>query len=150
MMKRFWMAVLLAWATPALVLAETGASQAKKAPKAKFDPATVITVSGTVLGEQRIDHGKGPKAVRIVVKVGDEQVSVQLGPDAYVDKQKVKLTAGDQVSVKGSKVAYGDRYGLIAQSVTRGGETVIFRDAKGKPAWKVATAGTQGAASDQS
>ena len=66
-----------------------------------------MTVNGTVLGEQRVEHGKGPKAVRLVIKVGDEQVSVQLGPDVCVDKQNVKFAAGDEVTVKGSKFTYG-------------------------------------------
>ena len=149
-MRTLSLLALLAVLIPAPAFAESTPPAGKPPAKAKFDPATVITVSGTVLGEQRVDHGKGPKAVRIVVKVGDEQVSVQLGPDTYVDKQKVKLAAGDQVSVKGSKVAYGGKYVVIAQSVTRGTETVVFRDPKGKPAWKVASAGTPGAASDQS
>jgi hypothetical protein len=150
MMKRFWMAILLACATPALVHAESSATSGKKASKAKFDPATVVTVAGTVLGEQRVDTGKGPKAVRLVIKVGEEQVSVQLGPDSYVDVQKTRFAVGDTVSVKGSKFTYNNKYGLIAQAVTRGTETVVFRDPKGKPAWKVATAGKPGAASDQS
>jgi hypothetical protein len=149
-MRTISLLALLAVLTPVPAFAESTPPAGKPPAKAKFDPATVITVSGTVLGEQRVDHGKGPKAVRIVVKVGDEQVSVQLGPDTYVDKQKVKLAAGDQVSVKGSKVAYGGKYVVIAQSVTRGTETVVFRDPKGKPAWKVASAGTPGAVSDQS
>ncbi len=127
--------VLLATLAPAHALAETGA---KKAGRAKYDPATVVTVSGTVLGEQRVDTGKGPKAVRLVVKVGEEQVSVQLGPDSYVNGLKVKFAPGDLVSVQGSKFTYGDKYGIIARSVTRGGDTVTFRDAKGKPAWKAA------------
>ena len=149
-MRTLSLLALLAVLTPAPAFAESTPQAGKPPAKAKFDPATVVTVSGTVLGEQRIDHGKGPKAVRLVVKVGDEQVSVQLGPDVYVDKQKVKFAAGDQVSVKGSKVAYGGRYGVIAQSVTRGTETVVFRDPKGKPAWKVATAGNPGAPADHS
>ena len=127
------LALLIALA-PAPVLADSTAAAGKPA-KAKFDPATVVTVTGKVLGEQRVDNGKGMKAVRLVIKVGDEQVSVQLGPDSFVDGQKTRFVAGDEVTVKGSKFTYSNKYGLIAQSVTRGTETVVFRSAKGKPAW---------------
>ena len=139
-MRILSLAVLLAALAPAPALAETAPAGGKGAGKAKFDPATVVTLSGKVLGEQRVDHGKGPKAVRLVVKVGDDQISVQLGPDSFVDGQKVRFAAGDEVTVKGSKFTYGggSKFGLIAQSVTRGSDTVTFRSAKGKPAWSVA------------
>lgn len=139
-MRTVSLVALLAILAPAPALAESAAPSGKPA-KAKFDPATVVTVSGRVLGEQRVDHGKGKKAVRLVILVGEEQVSVQLGPDSYVDGQKTRFVKGDEVSVKGSKFVYANKYGLIAQAVTRGAETVVFRDARGKPAWKVATQG---------
>ena len=136
------LALLLALAS-APALADSTAAAGKPA-KAKFDPATVVTVTGKVLGEQRVDSGKGIKAVRLVIKVGDEQVSVQLGPDSFVDGQKTRFVAGDEVTVKGSKFTYSNKYGLIAQAVTRGTETVVFRSAKGKPAWNSASTGKAG------
>ena len=63
-MRTLSLLALLAVLTPAPAFAESTPPAGKPPAKAKFDPATVITVSGTVLGEQRVDHGKGPKAVR--------------------------------------------------------------------------------------
>jgi len=144
-MRTLSLLVLLAALAPAPAFAEAAPPAGKSSPKARFDPATVVTVTGKVLGEQRIDNGKGKKAVRLVIKVGDDQVSVQLGPDSYVDGQKIRFAAGDEVTVKGSKFVYSNKYGLIAQAVTRGTETVVFRSAKGKPAWSSASAGKPGA-----
>ncbi len=135
-MRTLSLIALLAVLAPAPALADATPSAGKKASRARFDPATVVTVTGTVLGEQRIETSKGPKAVRLVIKVGEEQVSVQLGPDTFVDGLKTRFAPGDEVTVKGSKFTYSGKYGLIAQVVTRGTETVVFRDAKGKPAWK--------------
>ena len=126
---------LLALLSPAAGRAEGDAVKARKPAKVKYDPATVVTLSGVVLGEQRVDAAKGQKGVRVVIKTGDQQVSVHLGPDSWVDRQKVKLAKGDEVTVKGSKFTYDDKYGVIAQTVTRGGETLVLRDAAGKPAW---------------
>ncbi len=137
-MKMLRTVLLLAALAPALAVAEGEAVQARKGAKVKWDPSTVVTLTGTVLGEQRVDHGKGAKAVRVVLKAGDQQVSVQLGPDSYVDKQKVKLAKGDEVSVRGSRFTYEGKAGIIAQVVTRGGETLVLRDAAGKPAWGAA------------
>jgi hypothetical protein len=126
---------LLALLSPALASAEGDAVKARKPAKVKYDPSTVVTLSGVVLGEQRVDAAKGQKGVRLVIKAGDQQVSVHLGPDTWVDRQKLKIAKGDEVTVKGSKFTYDDKFGVIAQTVTRGGETLVLRDAAGKPAW---------------
>jgi len=134
-MKGLSILLLLAALVPGPVLAQAESSTAKKGAKVKFDPSQVTTVTGTVLGDQRVDHGKGAKSVRLVLKVGEEQVSVHLGPDTWLDHQKLTFAKGDQVTVKGSKFTYEGKYGLIAQSVTRAGETFVLRDAAGKPIW---------------
>ena len=149
-MRILTLLALLAVLAPVPGFAETTASAAKKAARAKFDPATVVTLTGTVLGEQRVQTKNGLKAVRLVVKVGDQQVSVQLGPDSFVDGQKTRFAPGDEVSVKGSKFTYSNTYGLIAQAVTRGTDTVVFRDAKGKPAWKAPPQGHASAGTNHS
>ena len=117
---------------PSLAHAE---STGKKSGKAKFDPTTAVTVNGTVIGEQRVENAKGAKAVRLVIKVADEQVSVHLGPESWIDKQNVKLTAGDEVTVRGSKFTYSGKYGIVAQWVKKGDATMTLRDANGKAAW---------------
>jgi DNA/RNA endonuclease YhcR with UshA esterase domain len=131
--KTFLVAMMIALIAPAITHAE--ADGGKKAGKARYDPAKVVTVKGTVLGEQKVDNGKGAKAVRLVLKVGDDQVSVHLGPDSWVDKQALKFTRGDEVTVKGSKFTYENKYGLIAQVITRGDASMVLRDGSGKPAW---------------
>ena len=106
-MRILSLVVLLAALVPAPAFAETFPGRREGRGKAKFDPATVVTLTGKVLGEQRVDHGKGPKAVRLVVKVGDDQNLGQLGPDSFVDGQKVRFAAGDEVTVKGSSSSTG-------------------------------------------
>lgn len=134
-MNRIPMLLMLAALVPAPALGQAENTPSKKAAKVKFDPATVVSVTGTVLGERRTDHGKGTKSVHLIMKVGEDQVSVHLGPDSWMDRQKMKLAKGDELTVKGSKFTFGGKYGVIAQSVTRGGDTLVIRDAAGKPAW---------------
>jgi hypothetical protein len=134
-MKRSSVLLLVAMLAPQPVLAKAESGAARKPAKVKFDPAKVVTVNGLVLAEQRVDHGKGVKSVRLILKVGGEQLSVHLGPDTWVDRQKVRFAKGDEVAVKGSKFTYDGGAGLIAQSVTRGGDTLVVRDTSGKPAW---------------
>jgi hypothetical protein len=134
-MKSLSILLLVATLAPQSVFAQAESPASKKPAKVKFDPAKVVTVNGTVLAEQRVDHGKGTKSVRLIVKVGEEQVSVHLGPDTWVDRQKVKFAKGDEVTVRGSRFTYDGGSGLIAQSVARGLDTLVIRDAAGKPAW---------------
>ncbi len=134
-MNRSSVLLLLALLALAPVPARADSPPPRTAAKVRFDPSKVVTVSGTVLGEHRADHGKGVKSVRLVVKVDSEQVSVHLGPDTWVDRQKPTFAKGDEVTVKGSRFDYDGGVIIIAQSVTRGGETLVLRDATGKPAW---------------
>lgn len=135
MLERHSILLVLAAFVPALAFGQTEAPAARKIAMVKFDPAAIMSVSGTVLGERRTDHGKGTRSVHLILKVGDDQVSVHLGPDTWVDRQGIKFAKGDELTVKGSKFTYAGRYGLIAQSVTRGDATLTVRNAAGKPAW---------------
>lgn len=100
-----------------------------------FDAKAVTTVSGTVVGENRVDRGMGHKGVHLVVKTADGELVVHLGPDFYVDAQPVKLAAGDAVTVKGSRITFDGKPTLLAVTVTKGGTTITFRDDLGRPAW---------------
>jgi len=135
MLKELSILLVLAAIVPAPAFGQAEAPPARKPAMVKFDPATVVSVSGTVLGERRTDHGKGMKSVHLILKVGEDQVSVHLGPDTWVDRQDIKFAEGDELTVKGSKFTYGGNYGLIAQSVKRGDATLTVRSAAGKPAW---------------
>lgn len=125
--------LLLALAAP--VTAQEGGGAHKARATVHFDPAKVVTVNGTVLGERRTDTRSGAKAVHLVVKVGEDQISVHLGPASWIDGQKLKLAKGDEITVKGSRFDYDGRYGLIAQTVSRGSDSMLLRDASGKPTW---------------
>ncbi len=106
-----------------------------------FDPATVVTVTGTVLGETRVDRGMGHSGVHLSLKTADGEIPVHLGPDFWVDRQAVKIAKGDEITVKGSRVTFEGKPALIAETVTKGGATLVLRDAKGVPAWQGQGAG---------
>ncbi len=121
-MKRPSIVLVLALLALSPVPALADAPAARKPARVRFDPAKVVSVAGTVLGEHRVDHGKGVK-------------SVHLGPDTWVDRQKLTFEKGDEVTVTGSRFTYDGGVVIIAQSVTRGADTLVVRDAAGKPAW---------------
>ena len=134
-MRNLWLALALFALAPTSTLAQGGPPPGKGSARRMYDPATVVTMSGTVTGETRVDRGHGHKGVHLTLKTAEGEIQVHLGPDSYVDRQKVKIAKGDEVTVKGSKFTYDDKFGVIAQTVTRGGDTLVLRDAAGKPAW---------------
>lgn len=134
MKKTLLLALLVA--APALSLAQGGPPPGKGPGAMRmFDPATVVTVQGTVLGESRIDRGMGHSGVHLSVKTADGEIPVHLGPDFWVDKQTVKFAKGDEITVKGSKITFEGKPAIIAETVTKGASTLVLRDAQGVPAW---------------
>jgi hypothetical protein len=134
MRKSVLLALLVA--VPALVLAQGGPPPGKGPGAMRlYDPSTVVTLTGTVVGEKRVDRGMGHSGVHLVVKTAEGEIPVHLGPDFWVDQQAVKFAKGDEVTVKGSKISFEGKPAIIAESVTRGASTLVLRDAKGVPAW---------------
>jgi hypothetical protein len=129
------MVLALAALAPARSLAQGGPPPGKGSAHRMYDPATVVTVSGTVTGETRVDRGRGHKGVHLALKTADGEIPVHLGPDSWVDQQKVKIAKGDAITVEGSKVTFEGGPAIIARSVTKGGETLVLRNPDGIPVW---------------
>jgi hypothetical protein len=126
----WWIPVIAALAAPDAL------AQARRANAERiFDPATVTTVEGEISEVQRIPRGRRYEGIHVVLSTGSETLDVHLGPDAYVDRQKMKLAKGDSVEVTGSRVTLDGKPAIIAQEVSRGDERIVLRDASGTPAW---------------
>ena len=56
---------------------------------------------------EKFSPGRGgpPQGLRLRVKSAQETILVVLGPIVYVEKQNVKIEAGDRVEVKGSRMS---------------------------------------------
>jgi hypothetical protein len=61
-------------------------------------------------------------------------LSVLVGPQWFIDEQKMKLAAGDTVEIKGVKASRG-RDIFIAAEIKKGREVMTLRDENGRPAW---------------
>ncbi|HEX5530394.1 MAG TPA: DNA-binding protein [Methylomirabilota bacterium] len=101
-----------------------------------YDPKTVETVSGEVVKVDRITPMRGMSSgVHLVVKTDKGDVSVQLGPQWYLENQDVKIQPKDKVEVKGSRVTVQGQPALIAAEVKKGDEVLKLRDEAGIPMW---------------
>jgi hypothetical protein len=105
--------------------------QPKKMPIPKWNPATVETVSGKLVGVWR------DKQYGVVVGVDtdkDDVVLLSVGPAYFIDP-KITFAAGDQLEATGSRVHYHERVEMLVSTLKRGDLTVHVRSQKGKKRW---------------
>jgi len=102
-----------------------------------YDPKTVETISGEVVSvEQMAPPRKGMgSGVHLMVKTDKDTISVHLGPQWYIERQDTRIRPKDKIEVKGSRITFDNRPGIIAAEVHKGDEMLILRDANGVPAW---------------
>jgi DNA/RNA endonuclease YhcR with UshA esterase domain len=135
---KVWMAVVLALA---LVLVVTPALAAgKPAPQAgvpRYDPATEVTIKGTVDEvRDRQCPVSGGMGSHVVLKLGnDKTIEVHLATTKFVKTYDLVFNKGDQIEVTGSKVVFEGVETIFAREVKRGNDTFVFRDKEGSPVW---------------
>lgn len=110
-----------------------------------YDPKTVETVSGEVVSVEHI-QGKGRgqarggrgtgSGVHLILKGDKEEIAVHLGPSWYLDKQTLKVAAGDHVEVRGSRILFEGKPAIIAAELKKGDQSLKLRDDNGVPAWR--------------
>jgi hypothetical protein len=100
-------------------------------PGRNYDPSKEQTVTGVVLGIQKVAHGGRREGIHLNLKTPDGQVVVLLGPVFYIEKQTLKINQGDEITVTGARQ---DAL-LVAREVRKGSETLQLRTATGAPLW---------------
>lgn len=101
-----------------------------------YNPATVETITGTVESVDKFTPMKGMySGIHLMVKTDKETISVDLGPEWYIERLDTKIEKGDKIEVKGSRATVAGKPAIIAAEVKKGDNVLILRDASGIPAW---------------
>jgi hypothetical protein len=101
-----------------------------------YNHTTIETVSGTVESVDKVTPMKGMyNGIHLMVKTDKETISVDLGPEWYIERLDTKIEKGDKIEVKGSRVTLSDKPAIIAAEVKKGDSTLVLRDSAGIPAW---------------
>jgi len=105
----------------------------------KYDPATEITVKGTV-GEVKLVPPTGGKPIAyLMTKTGPDKekdtVQIFLCPKSFLEQMGIAFKVDEAIEVKGSKVKQDGMDLILARELVKGGETLTFRFPDGKPAW---------------
>lgn len=114
---------------PAMALAQTNFDL-------RYDPQSVVAISGTVLTTIDYHPGNpvlGPKAV--VVSSNNRIYTVFLGPGSYLNQIGFLPSSGSSISVTGSLRNVSGNVYLVAQSATLSSGTFNFRTSSGVPLW---------------
>jgi hypothetical protein len=101
----------------------------------KYDPASEVTVQGTV--EEVTEH-TGPMGwtgTHLALKTEKETLEVHLGPSAFLAEKEFAFAMGDPVEVTGSKVKLEGADVLLARTIKKGDKTLTLRNAAGIPMW---------------
>jgi hypothetical protein len=101
-----------------------------------YNPETVETLSGEVLGVEKITPMERMSAgVHVLLKTEGKTIPVHLGPVWFIERQDVRIKKGDKIEVTGSKVMMRDKPTIIAAEMKKGDEVLILRDEDGIPVW---------------
>jgi hypothetical protein len=101
-----------------------------------FDPATVATISGTVVSVDKVKPIKGMySGIHLTLKSEKGNIDVHLGPEWYIERLDTKILKGDAIEVKGSQVTIAGKPALIAAEVKKDDNILVLRDNNGIPAW---------------
>jgi hypothetical protein len=104
----------------------------------RYDPATEVTVTGTVEEVKELDCAECPRGTQgthITLQTSDQSLDVHLGPTSYLADQEFTVGKNDRIEVTGSKIKEEDAEVILARQVKKGDQTVTLRDAQGVPAW---------------
>jgi hypothetical protein len=101
----------------------------------KYDATTETKMKGTIEELKLPEKGHEKDIVHLVMKNGDETVDIYLCPKSFMDDMGVTFSKGDEISFTGSKIKQDGSDMVLARQVSKGQDTLILRDDKGKPVW---------------
>ncbi len=106
-----------------------------------YNPATEITVKGTVDEVNEFSQRGGARGIHVRLKTNQGTLDVRLGPSGFLAAKGLTVEKGDHIEVTGSKVTYNQVEAVLARVVKKGDTVVTLRDPDGVPLWAGAQSG---------
>jgi hypothetical protein len=123
-----------------VVLAVIAVATSVLAQSAKYDPASELSVSGTI---RYVLSGTGPDGtvgVHLEVTTANGPVRVHLGPAMFIGMNNFSFLTDDHVQITGAIVNHSGDSAVWARTVVKDGKTLTLRNPDGTPRWPAATA----------
>lgn len=133
---KIWIGGVALFTAGMLGLALSRGIRSLKKYRRKFDPDTLDEISGQIIdayySKESIHDTRG---VILFMEFEDEIIEVHLGPSWYIDRQFKPFKAGEEITVRGSRIDYNNQEILVAQTIKRGKKKFKLRDDEGSPFW---------------
>jgi hypothetical protein len=103
-----------------------------------FNPQTVEKLDGKIESIEKVTAGRMdiPARVLLKLKTAKETLTIYLGPDWYLEQQPAKLSPGDYIMVRGSRIMMNDQPVLLPNEITKNNHVLKFWDDQGRPMWR--------------
>lgn len=103
-----------------------------------YNPKTVEKLDGKIESLEKVTAGRMdiPARVLLKLKTAKETLTVYLGPDWYLESQPAKLSPGDYVQVRGSRIMMNNQPVILPNEITKNSHVLKFWDDQGRPAWR--------------
>lgn len=103
-----------------------------------YKPETVEKLDGKIETMETVTAGRTdiPARVLLKLKTKKETVTIYLGPDWYLESQKVKLSPGDYIQVRGSRIMMDDQPVILPNEIIKNSKVLKFWDDQGRPQWR--------------
>jgi hypothetical protein len=105
----------------------------------KYDMKTEAKFKGTVDEVNIVPLGAKKELRELIIKAGEEKIYIYVCPKTFEDEIGVSFSKGDEIAVTGSKVKQEETDVILARELTKGTDTLVFRDGKGNPVWDART-----------
>jgi hypothetical protein len=99
-----------------------------------YDPATEVTVTGTVAQVLRHTPERRREIHLLLDTAPGKQLEVHIAPAYFLAWKQFTFERGDRLELVVSKAKNEPHY--LARSVTKGARTLVLRDPSGKPLWR--------------
>ena len=103
-----------------------------------YNPKTVEKLDGKVESIEKVTAGRMDIPARILLKLktAKETITVYLGPEWYQEQQGLKLSPGDYLQVRGSRITMDNQPLILPNEIIKNSKVVQFWDDQGRPRWR--------------
>jgi hypothetical protein len=103
-----------------------------------YNPNTVEKLDGKIESIEKVTAGRMDIPARVLLKLKTSKgtETIYLGPDWYLEKQDLKLSPGDYIQVRGSRITMGDKVVILPNEIIKNSKKAIFWDDQGRPSWR--------------
>jgi hypothetical protein len=119
-----------------LIFATFAGKVGDRAPEVRYDPATVVDLTGVVEDIREVATPGALRGIHIILKTEDgPEWDVYVGPSAFVKEFVSNFRKKAQIQVTGARVKGTNPALMLAREVRRGSVTLYLRDKEGRPFW---------------